>query len=267
MPKPEEELKTVMITCYKCGWSFSSRKKECPMCGAHIIISAKELVRILGEYIERQGVYASKKECENFIKKFKKSKKRLPTLDELWKASLEYVKVQLMDNKELKKMKEKKKSKEGQDLDLKAQMEKLKKKKMLEKQKAKEKKLKEKGLSVGVASSDSTAMSASGIQKSSVTEMSPEELKMKRLEELKKKRAAMLADSKVSETDERRKKLIESLTSSTPETSPVTAGAPSASRGSTSTSSDDEGYIICPTCGTKNPPGSKFCMEDGTPLT
>ena len=128
MPK-QEELKTVMITCYKCSWSYSSHKTSCPMCGANPIINQKELVRILGEYIERQGLFSSKKECASFIKKFKKERKRLPVLDELWTSAVNYVKLQTMDKKDLKKMKEK------NDIDLKAQMEKMRLRKIKDKQK------------------------------------------------------------------------------------------------------------------------------------
>jgi len=137
MSKKAEELKTVILICYKCGWSFNSNKDSCPMCGAEIVINAKELARILGEYIERQGFWISKKECENFIKTFKSKNKRLPTLDELWKSAVDYAKVQLMDEKELKKAKEK------QDLELKAQIEQMKKKK-LEEKKLKEAKVEKK---------------------------------------------------------------------------------------------------------------------------
>ncbi|MHA1341976.1 MAG: zinc-ribbon domain-containing protein [Promethearchaeota archaeon] len=200
MSKKLEELKTVMLVCHKCGWSFSSRRDSCPMCGAEIVINAKELARILGEYIERQGFWSSRKECEKFIKKFKSKNKRLPTLEELWKSAVDYAKLQMMDEKEIKKMKEK------QDMDLKAQIEKIKKKKLAEKMAKKSK------AEIKPEEKESIALT-------------PEE-KERRLRELKMKREGVIGAEK-----------------------------------------EEEGYIICPNCGAKNPPGSKFCSEDGTPLT
>jgi hypothetical protein len=109
------------------------------MCGANLVISEKELVRILGEYVDRQGLFSSKKDNEEFIKKFKHAKKRLPTLDDLWVSALDLAKLDKMSNKkEEKKTEDKKKDDtkkdEKKELDIDGQIEKLKAKKLLEKQ-------------------------------------------------------------------------------------------------------------------------------------
>lgn len=155
MSKPEEDLKTIMITCHNCNWSFASDKKECPMCGSNVVINEKELIRILKEYSERQGIYSTKRECENFLKKFKKNKKHLPTIEDLWDTSMDFVKIQ-------KKSKEEKENKDS-------------------------------------------------------------------------KKFPTLEEQENSNSND--KKDLEEID-----------------------------YKICPTCGSKNKPTSKFCLEDGTPL-
>lgn len=235
MPKKAEEIKTIMVACYKCGWSFSSDRGECPMCGADIVLKRKELIRVLGEYIERQGLWSSKKECSKFVKRFKKKNKRLPNLDELWDAAVDFAKIQLMDKKELKKLKEK------QDLDLKKQMEKIKKRKLKERRKAKEAQKKE--------------------------TIAPEKSeKEKRLEELKRRRESVIENLQQSKGEEESIITSDASPPMKPKPKPSKENLSKKSAPAPPSQEEESSYVICPTCGTKNPPESKFCMEDGTPL-
>lgn len=269
MSKNIEEIKAVMVICYKCGWSFSSRKPECPMCGAEIILKYNDLVKFLGEYIERQGLDSTKKECEKFIDEFKKKNKRLPNLDELWTAAVNFAKLQKMDKQDLKKMKEK------QEIDLDQQIEKLKKKKLEEIQKKKS--IGTEKVSEPVAEVEDKKL----IEAKSETDKRIEEMRKKR-EELTSKigkaptkkeeqRLSINLDEEEDEEEIVSEKLeikfdkIEEEPSEPKLTIPATPPmAPSDSKANKKADVSDG--VICPTCGTKNPPGSKFCQEDGTPL-
>jgi DNA-directed RNA polymerase subunit RPC12/RpoP len=279
MSKNIEELKSVMVICYKCGWSFSSRKPECPMCGAEIILKVKDLVQYLGEYIDRQGLTSSKKECEKFIDEFKKKNKRLPNLDEIWTAAVDFAKIQKMDKKDLKKMKEK------QDVDLKDQMEKLKKKKMDEAQKKKtEKPVPAVGM---VEHKKSTNVKSETDQRIEEMRKKREEITSKiakapgKKEEKKKPfaldededeaeesipEASQIKFEDIEEEDKGEPKLT--IPSAPPMAPKNYLEKPTAINKETKETKQDSAsdIIICPTCGLKNPKGSKFCQEDGTPL-
>lgn len=268
MSKNIEEIKAVMVICYKCGWSFSSRKPECPMCGAEIILKYNDLVKYLGEYIERQGLDSTKKECEKFIDEFKKKNKRLPNLDELWTAAVNFAKIQKMDKQDLKKMKEK------QEIDLDQQIEKLKKKKLEEVQKKKTEKVPETLTKVEDKKS---------IQAKSETDKRIEEMRKKR-EELtskiaqapgkkeEKKISIKLDEEEEGEEEESVPEKLEVKFDEVEEEAyepklTIPATPPMAPKeDKPSKKGDSSEFVICPTCGTKNPVGSKFCQEDGTPL-
>lgn len=238
------------------------------MCGAEIILKYNDLVKFLGEYIERQGLDSTKKECEKFIDEFKKKNKKLPNLDELWTAAVNFAKLQKMDKKDLKKIKEK------PEIDLDQQIEKLKKKKLEEAQKKKTEKVPEPVAKIEDKKS---------IEVKSETDKRIEEMKKKR-EELttkiaqapskkEEKKISINLDDEEEEEEEASvpEKLdikfdeIEEESAEPKLTIPVAPPmAPKDSKSSKKAEASDG--VICPTCGTKNPLGSKFCQEDGTPL-
>ncbi len=142
--KEEKGVKEVSVTCQRCGWLLLANPDDkqtfCPMCGTQLQIGEKTLVKILAEYIDRQGLYVDDEEAENFIKSYKKNYKKLPTLMELWNASIQYAKIQDMSKKELKEFEKKQREKEEkQAMEIKAQMLKIKeqKKQQLEEEKRK----------------------------------------------------------------------------------------------------------------------------------
>jgi RNA polymerase subunit RPABC4/transcription elongation factor Spt4 len=126
--------KAVQVTCSKCKWLYSSRNETCPMCGSPIMLGEEDLVKILIEYVDRQGIFIELKQSREFIKTYKKNYKKLPSLDDLWNASAQLAKLEAMSDDQIKKMEQKKKEKE-KTVDVEAEMQRLKQKKLQEKAK------------------------------------------------------------------------------------------------------------------------------------
>jgi hypothetical protein len=110
--KPAPERKSITITCTKCHWAYSSTKDSCPMCGAPMLLGDIDVIKILQEYVDLQGIYLEKKDAEEFIKSYKKQFKKLPGLDDLWNAALKLTKLEEMEDKDLKKIEDKKRAQE-----------------------------------------------------------------------------------------------------------------------------------------------------------
>ncbi len=132
LPVTKDVNKSVQVTCSKCKWLFSSRNETCPMCGAPIMLGEDDLIKIMVEYVDRQGISIEIKQSKEFLAAYKKQYKKLPSLDELWNAATQLAKLESMSGEQLKKMEEKKKEK-GK-LDLESQMVRLKDKKLKEKE-------------------------------------------------------------------------------------------------------------------------------------
>lgn len=115
-------LKTIQYTCKKCGWTYSSRNKSCPMCGAAMDLSEKDLVAAMEKFADVRGTYISREDAFGFLRAFKKKQNRNPTLDDLWNAATHLAKMDTMTEEQLKKIEREKKQKS----DIKAQMEKMK---------------------------------------------------------------------------------------------------------------------------------------------
>ena len=112
-------------------------KTNCPMCNTRLQLSEAVLVATLQDYIERQGLWVSEVEAQEFIDSYKKEYKKLPLLSELWAASKEFAKIEAMDKKQLKAYEQKQEEKrKEQEREIKMKMLKLKaeKKEELERQ-------------------------------------------------------------------------------------------------------------------------------------
>ena len=121
----EENLKAIQCTCQKCGWIYSSRNTYCPMCGAPINLSEKDLVRAFLKYGEIMGTKINSDDALGFLIAFKKAHKRDVTLEDLWGAAKQLVKMQ---EKSAEAQKQAQKEAKGK-VEVKTQMDKMKQEK------------------------------------------------------------------------------------------------------------------------------------------
>ncbi|MHA1731723.1 MAG: zinc ribbon domain-containing protein [Promethearchaeota archaeon] len=105
--KPQQRkvrLVARMITCKKCGWSFSNKNAACPSCGTPVgFMTPREMVEVLQFYVDLKGLYISPKESKEFIKEFKKKNRKWPTELDLATMAENYLRLTRIDAKALKK--------------------------------------------------------------------------------------------------------------------------------------------------------------------
>jgi predicted nucleic acid-binding Zn-ribbon protein len=127
--KPIPKMPSLSVTCYKCGWIYSSgRSNGCTMCGASMLLTEEELIKALEDFVDLQGVYIEPKEAKNFIRGFKKNYKELPSLKDLWTAAVQLGRIDEMDDDEIKRVEDERKRKE--ELKLKERMKQIQDKKL-----------------------------------------------------------------------------------------------------------------------------------------
>ena len=66
------------------------------MCGAPIMLGEDDLIKIMVEYVDRQGISIEIKQSKEFLAAYKKQYKKLPSLDELWNAATQLAKLESM---------------------------------------------------------------------------------------------------------------------------------------------------------------------------
>jgi hypothetical protein len=115
----------IMITCKKCGWTFSLQRSEsCPMCKEKPEIDQGKLMEVLQEYCRRSGIFLEKSRAKAVIKEFKKQTKKLPNFKECYDLANIILKRQtstaelgeFIDKAEVKKAKKEEKKKRKQEL-------------------------------------------------------------------------------------------------------------------------------------------------------
>ena len=100
----KKERPTTNVNCHKCGWAYSSRNQTCPMCAAPLLLSQRDVIKVLQEYVDLQGIWLDVKEAKKFVLEFKKKFKRLPKLDDLWQSAIQLAKLDEMAEKDVKKL-------------------------------------------------------------------------------------------------------------------------------------------------------------------
>jgi hypothetical protein len=124
------EKKYVIVNCNKCHWTFSTRNQECPMCATPLLMSEHDLLNIMHEYTELQGIFIDRDEAVEYMKAFKKKYKKLPDLDDLWDAAVQLAELEEMEDDEIRKLEEQKEYRQ-QDA-VRAKMEQMKQQKLQE---------------------------------------------------------------------------------------------------------------------------------------
>ncbi|GAB4319197.1 MAG: hypothetical protein Kow0069_22680 [Promethearchaeota archaeon] len=246
------KLAVRMITCKKCGWSFTNKQTACPSCGTPIgFPTPKELVEIMQFYVDLQGLWVSPKEAKQFIKDFKKKNKRWPTEMDLAIAADDYVQLQRMGEAELRakekavaaKAKEEKKKKKKErkekvkevaavELDIEAKMRELQAKRAAQAQAPEP---------VAPAATETSALSTKE----------------------RKRRRELVEPASPAEVGTVVKPAAPARTTAAP---PVAPSPTSAAVTSASAATPAGGELACPKCGHANPPDSRFCLECGNKL-
>ncbi|HMF33803.1 MAG TPA: hypothetical protein VKK79_20425, partial [Candidatus Lokiarchaeia archaeon] len=282
-----DKIPARLITCKKCGWSYSAQKGNCPMCGEPPApMDVEDFGMMLMRMIERKGIIVDEKETQDFVKKFQKQYRRFPDETELLKAANDYVKMLTAAPKPTAKETAAKKKppakapkgtkppteeegaeqEEAEEEAVKEQAPKGKpsKEKKAKEKKAKEKKTKEKAPkekpSKQVAEPKKDDRSLDDVLN---LQAKMEELKQKKaaakqaqvpaagVEKVAKPAATVAppATAKATPTKVALAKPQAVKLAAAPPMAPVTKPAPAQAK-----------EIKCPECGASNPGGSKFCL-------